>query len=328
MAVILTAHTSLTRKFSFNDSPISKHLRAVTDELEAGKRQVMTRLHSLELEDLEICTEHSILALIINQVGRDVMHGAPDVSTTYSDYYQSMEFNITQDPGPRSHQERIRFFLQEVEAVLATLGSQMSVMEVFQQSLEQQSLDNDAILLYSLGDSRQSVVIEDCKARIGGRIDKFKGLQRRAEDLGEWHRNEMDTNKDRQENAIMVFTIVTIIFLPLSFVSSVFGMNTTDVRDMPYSQWAYWAAGLPLTIIVVVGSLWWAGELEGIGRWLARTMSRSNGSSGYERLQDDNPEESRRRSRRRRRSQNPSYEDLEDLPPMPRRRTTYPRKEQ
>lgn len=32
--------------------------------------------------------------------------------------------------------------------------------------------------------------------------------------------------------AILVFTIVTIIFLPLSFVSSFFGMNFSDIRDM------------------------------------------------------------------------------------------------
>jgi hypothetical protein len=130
--------------------------------------------------------ESSILSLLINQLARDVMHGAPDVATSYTNYFQSLEFNVTEDPSPRSHQEKIRFFLQEVEAVLATLDAQLSVIEVFQQSLEQQRADNGAILIYTLGASRQSVVLDDCKARIGGRIDKFKGLQRRAEDLGEW----------------------------------------------------------------------------------------------------------------------------------------------
>jgi Mg2+ and Co2+ transporter CorA len=32
----------------------------------------------------------------------------------------------------------------------------------------------------------------------------------------------------QQNRSIMVFTIVTIVFLPLSFMSSVFGMNASD----------------------------------------------------------------------------------------------------
>lgn len=37
--------------------------------------------------------------------------------------------------------------------------------------------------------------------------------------------------------AILVFTVVTIIFLPLNFVSSFFGMNFADIRDMSQTQY-------------------------------------------------------------------------------------------
>ncbi|KAL8673620.1 MAG: hypothetical protein Q9168_001975 [Polycauliona sp. 1 TL-2023] len=40
----------------------------------------------------------------------------------------------------------------------------------------------------------------------------------------------VDIKVGDQGKAVMVFTIVTVIFLPLSFVSSYFGMNTADVR--------------------------------------------------------------------------------------------------
>jgi Mg2+ and Co2+ transporter CorA len=40
--------------------------------------------------------------------------------------------------------------------------------------------------------------------------------------------------------AILVFTIVTIVFLPLSFVSSYLGMNTADIRNMDRSQGIFW----------------------------------------------------------------------------------------
>ncbi|KAL8703497.1 MAG: hypothetical protein Q9225_008116, partial [Loekoesia sp. 1 TL-2023] len=72
----------------------------------------------------------------------------------------------------------------------------------------------------------------------------------------------IESNRDRQEGAILVFTIVTIIFLPLSFVSSFFGMNTSDIRDMTTPQWAFWASAVPLTAVVVGVSIFVARKIE------------------------------------------------------------------
>nr|POF01311.1 hypothetical protein CFP56_21259 [Quercus suber] len=52
--------------------------------------------------------------------------------------------------------------------------------------------------------------------------------------------------------AIIVFTVVTIIFLPLSFVSSFFGINTVDIRNLQQSQWLFWLVAV-LTTCSVVG---------------------------------------------------------------------------
>lgn len=49
----------------------------------------------------------------------------------------------------------------------------------------------------------------------------------------------------------MVFTVVTIIFLPLSFVTSFFGMNTNDIRDMASGQSLFWAVAIPLTAVTM-----------------------------------------------------------------------------
>ncbi|KAK4078151.1 uncharacterized protein Triagg1_3167 [Trichoderma aggressivum f. europaeum] len=48
--------------------------------------------------------------------------------------------------------------------------------------------------------------------------------------------------------AIRVFTVVTLFFLPLSFVSSFLGMNTVDVRDSNWNQQIFWITGIPMTI--------------------------------------------------------------------------------
>jgi hypothetical protein len=51
--------------------------------------------------------------------------------------------------------------------------------------------------------------------------------------------------------AILVFTVVTLIFLPLSFVSSYFGMNTSDIRNMDGTQKLFWTVSASVTIAVV-----------------------------------------------------------------------------
>lgn len=47
--------------------------------------------------------------------------------------------------------------------------------------------------------------------------------------------------------AVLVFTIVTIIFLPLSFVASYLGMNTYDIRNMRRNQNLFWIVAGSLT---------------------------------------------------------------------------------
>lgn len=95
----------------------------------------------------------------------------------------------------------------------------------------------------------------------------------------------IESNKDRQEAAILVFTIVTIIFLPLSFVSSFLGMNTTDIRNMDTHQWLFWACAIPLTTVVVGLSLLVANKVEPArqawGRLLDRWAAVGPDTSGH-----------------------------------------------
>jgi hypothetical protein len=54
--------------------------------------------------------------------------------------------------------------------------------------------------------------------------------------------------------AILVFTIVTIIFLPMSFISSFFGMNFSDIRNMEQTQRLFWIVAGSLTAGTVIFS--------------------------------------------------------------------------
>lgn len=121
----------------------------------------------------------------------------------------------------------------------------------------------------------------ECSRFVEQREYEFRQYAKYAVDLQQALTYKMDFTKDRQENAIFAFTLVTIVFLPISTVSSIFGMNTTDVRDMQSSQWLYWAVAIPLTLFVILTGLWWMGEMGNLARWLTRKPSRwSQGSYG------------------------------------------------
>ena len=62
----------------------------------------------------------------------------------------------------------------------------------------------------------------------------------------------INVKAEGQGLAIFIFTIVTVIFLPLSFATSYLGMNTSDIRDLEQGQWLLWAIGGPLTVFVVL----------------------------------------------------------------------------
>lgn len=101
-----------------------------------------------------------------------------------------------------------------------------------------------------------------------GKLDYLADLRARAEKLAQYSRDYIEDNKDRQEAAICVFTILTIIFPPISTVSSIFGMKTFDVPNMGQSQWMLWATVVPVTIVVAITSLFgrerYPGEREAV----------------------------------------------------------------
>lgn len=84
----------------------------------------------------------------------------------------------------------------------------------------------------------------------------------------------IESNKDRQEAAIYAFTIVTVIFLPLSFVSSLLGMNTSDIRDMRQGQWLYWSAAIPLTGLIIILCLLFTGDIIDLAQWMRKLVPR------------------------------------------------------
>lgn len=75
---------------------------------------------------------------------------------------------------------------------------------------------------------------------------------------------------DDHGKAILVFTVVTLVFLPLSFVTSYMGMNTSDIRNQDAGQGRFWMIAAPLTSLVLGLALLLGYRFETLREWAGK----------------------------------------------------------
>ncbi|MDI1491287.1 MAG: hypothetical protein OHK93_002496 [Ramalina farinacea] len=84
--------------------------------------------------------------------------------------------------------------------------------------------------------------------------------------------NELTLMAESNNRAILVFTIVTIIFLPLSFFTSYFGMNIRGVADTDKTERYFWTVcGVVTTFVVGLTIIF--GFKERLHEWLLSWIS-------------------------------------------------------
>jgi hypothetical protein len=94
-------------------------------------------------------------------------------------------------------------------------------------------------------------LLESCRDNLALSREEYIELFTRCGPLSDRTKQSLEINEEDHGKAIMVFTVVTIIFLPLSFVTSFFGMNTVDIRDMNSGQGLFWAIAIPLAAVTM-----------------------------------------------------------------------------
>ncbi|KAF5521553.1 hypothetical protein CGCA056_v007388 [Colletotrichum aenigma] len=110
-------------------------------------------------------------------------------------------------------------------------------------------------------------------------------LEQKAASLGE----ARITTKQGQ--AIMLFTIITIIFLPLSFFTSYFGQNVSELTGDPQNPKSgdLWKIAAPISVVVILVALaisffivypWKSGKDFVAGIWTRCVQRLSSGSKG------------------------------------------------
>ncbi|PTB73789.1 hypothetical protein M440DRAFT_1381694 [Trichoderma longibrachiatum ATCC 18648] len=108
-----------------------------------------------------------------------------------------------------------------------------------------------------------------------GIIDRrreIENLATRLRILKDQVKQTIEIMEEDHGKAIRVFTVVTLFFLPLSFVSSFLGMNTVDVRDTEYSQRIFWITGVPVTVAVLSVAFVYGYKGEEILDWISHVL--------------------------------------------------------
>jgi len=112
----------------------------------------------------------------------------------------------------------------------------------------------------------ENSVISEHLGRDSKRIDELRRSFARLEQQTVWSIEIDDTNHNK---AIFIFGVVTLVFLPLSFFTSYFGMNTADIRDTESGQGDFWKVALPISAGVVGLTIIVAYYGEAIREWLS-----------------------------------------------------------
>jgi Mg2+ and Co2+ transporter CorA len=74
-------------------------------------------------------------------------------------------------------------------------------------------------------------LIQQLIARMDNDVKEARKVLSQITKTAQVLRYSLEIAEEGQSKAILAFTLVTIVFLPLSFVASLFGMNTTDIRN-------------------------------------------------------------------------------------------------
>ena len=77
----------------------------------------------------------------------------------------------------------------------------------------------------------------------------------------------VETLQDDNGRAIFVFTFITVLFLPLTFIAGVFGMNLIGISDTTSTTQHFWKIALPVTggiivlcaVVIIWGEKIWFG---------------------------------------------------------------------
>jgi hypothetical protein len=234
--------------------------------LHYGRQALWRAWTKVPLQAKEVASPLALFTVLIGQVQKDISNSEvpPNIAHVYREHWKRLIKDVKAGRLKRSL-PRFDPLQQEISAVLKTLEHQVSTLIMLNEKILEQSTGWSSFHSTTLQNALRPEIplLHDCFSHMEDRIQLFRTILEDSKNLEKWTDEHLTAfQKDRHDNAIYVFTIFTVIFLPLSFVCSFLGMNTADVRNTTFGQSLFWAAALPLTLVVVLIALMVTDELD------------------------------------------------------------------
>jgi hypothetical protein len=143
---------------------------------------------------------------------------------------------------------------EELGLIRSCNHSQWELLQDFRNVLEPCTFRVTTMTRATRFRAERSFFINQMNMRHDSRI-RIDGLDSRLADVSKHVVQMLEMRQENNGNAIIVFTLVTIIFLPLSWATSYLGMNTNDIRNLQQGQWLFWTIAGPLAALVIGAAL-------------------------------------------------------------------------
>ena len=236
--------------------------------IKESKQQIVSLLArsktGVRPSQFDMASGEDLATLMLSELQNHLVTSQGDflLSEIYMGYADKMQYHVTRSASVQTYDE-INRFREEISAIRATLHQQQDMLRDLSRNLfkSRQTLE--------YGVDRETIrhhTVDKLRDQVNERLDAFEELSKQADRIQMMAAQSISLKSEANNRAIVIFTIVTIVFLPLSFVTSFFGMNTADIRDINNKQWIFWASAMPLTVIVVLAALM-TGYWERLQRW-------------------------------------------------------------
>jgi Mg2+ and Co2+ transporter CorA len=188
----------------------------------------------------------------------------------YRRYTSKLHYQANRRPQKRVFLD-IHDLEEELDALSTVLGHQKDCLDKFTKSISPETLRLTTATRLTQN-KVESWVKDDHLRQLEMREKEIENMKTRSRFLKEQVKQTIEILEEDHGKAIRVFTIVTLFFLPLSFVSSFLGMNTADMRDMSNNQWLFWATGIPVTIFVLALAYIYGYKGDEIRDWMIQRL--------------------------------------------------------
>lgn len=245
--------------------------------MERGKLDL---LQMIRLEDYTQSVSYEAVGpeYILSMVMQNLQGGlnCTDLVDVYKEWAKMLAYQVSLRPRKRLLRD-FQHLSEEIKVLHSTLYHQHDVLEDFRRCLVPNSFRTTTETRVSMYAIEEVLLLKICDTILHS-WDEYEEIDYKVERLVSQTKMSIEILDDDHGKAIFVFTVVTLIFLPLSFVASLLGMNTIDIRNQDTTQWLFWAIGLPITAIVVVLALVVAYRYDEMREWIDKKMKKEPAS--------------------------------------------------